>query len=126
MHRLMLKSKLHRVRVTQADLDYEGSLSLDPVLMRAADILPFEQVAVANVATGARFETYAIAGEPGEVKLNGAAARLGATGDLLIVMTYAQATEAEAREWTPTVVLVDGQNRPTDTIRKSISEFANA
>jgi aspartate 1-decarboxylase len=111
MHRLMLKSKLHRVRVTAADLHYEGSLSLDPALMRAADILPFEQVAVANVANGSRFETYAIEGEPGEVKLNGAAARLGAPGDLLIVMTYAQATEEEAAGWHPVVVHVDVANR---------------
>lgn len=111
MYRLMLKSKLHRVRVTAADLDYEGSLSIDPELMSAAGILAFEQVAVANVSTGARFETYAIEGTAGEIKLNGAAARLGTRGDLLIVMTYAQATEEEARGWRPLVVHVDEHNR---------------
>ena len=111
MNRVMLKSKLHRLRVTSADLTYEGSLSLDPDLLRAADILPFEQVAVVNVNNGARFETYAIVGEAGEVKLNGAAARLGAPGDVVIVMTYATAGEEEAAAWQPLVVHVDERNR---------------
>ena len=111
MQRVMLKSKLHRLRVTSADLTYEGSLSLDPELMRAADILHFEQVAVVNVNNGARFETYAIEGETGEVNLNGAAARLGATGDVVIVMTYAAIGAQEAAGWRPRVVHVDDRNR---------------
>ena len=117
MQRLMLKSKLHRLRVTGADLDYEGSLSLDPVLMQAADILPFEQVAVANVSTGARFETYAIEGDAGQVRLNGAAARLGAAGDIVIVMTYSAVADEEAADWRPRVVLVDAQNRINPHVR---------
>lgn len=111
MHRQMLKSKLHRLHVTGADLDYEGSLSLDPDLMRAADILPFEQVAVVNINNGARFETYAIEGERGEVRLNGAAARLGQRNDLVIVMTYCSVPDAEAAAWRPLVVHVDAENR---------------
>jgi aspartate 1-decarboxylase len=111
MSRFMLKSKIHRARITAADLNYEGSLSLDPELMRAADVLPFEQVAVVNINTGGRFETYAIEGEAGEVKLNGAAARLGQPGDLVIVMTYQTMTDAEARAWRPRIVQVDAGNR---------------
>ena len=111
MHRVMLKSKIHRLRVTSGDLAYEGSLSLDPELMRAADILPWEQVAVANVNNGARFETYAIEGGPGEAKLNGAAARLGTVGDVLIVMTYSAVDEHEVADWRPRIVHVDEDNR---------------
>lgn len=112
MHRQMLKSKLHRLHVTGADLDYEGSLSLGPDLMRAADVLPFEQVAVVNINNGARFETYAIEGEPGEVRLNGAAARLGARNDLVIVMTYCSVPDADVAGWRPRIVHVDRENRP--------------
>jgi aspartate 1-decarboxylase len=111
MSRFMLKSKIHRARITAADLDYEGSLSLDPELMLAADVLPFEQVAVVNINTGGRFETYAIEGEAGEVKLNGAAARLGQPGDLVIVMSYQTMTDADARAWHPRIVHVDADNR---------------
>jgi aspartate 1-decarboxylase len=111
MSRFMLKSKIHRARITAADLNYEGSLSLDPELMLAADVLPFEQVAVVNINTGGRFETYAIEGEAGEVKLNGAAARLGQPGDLVIVMSYQTMTEADARAWHPRIVHVDADNR---------------
>jgi len=110
MSRFMLKSKIHRARITAADLNYEGSLSLDPELMLAADVLPFEQVSVVNINTGARFETYAIPGEAGEVKLNGAAARLGQPGDLVIVMTYQTMSDAEARVWRPLIVHVDANN----------------
>jgi aspartate 1-decarboxylase len=111
MSRFMLKSKIHRARITAADLNYEGSLSLDPELMLAADVLPFEQVAVVNINTGGRFETYAIEGEAGEVKLNGAAARLGQPGDLVNVMTDQTMTDAEARAWRPRIVQVDAGNR---------------
>jgi aspartate 1-decarboxylase len=110
MSRFMLKSKIHRARITAADLNYEGSLSLDPELMVAADVLPFEQVSVVNINTGARFETYAIPGEAGEVKLNGAAARLGQPGDLVIVMSYQTMTDAEAHGWQPLIVHVDANN----------------
>jgi aspartate 1-decarboxylase len=105
MRRRMLKSKIHRAVVTGADVDYPGSISLDPELMREADIAEWEQVAVLDVDNGARLETYAIAGEPGEVKLNGAAARLVFPGDRVIVLTYADYEEAELHGYQPTIVL---------------------
>jgi len=109
----MLKSKIHRATVTMADLHYAGSLTLDPLLMEAANILPNEQIQVLNINTGARFETYAIPGERGSgtVCLNGAAARLGHPGDLIIAITYSWMSLEEAREHTPKVVHVDGANR---------------
>jgi aspartate 1-decarboxylase len=110
----MLKSKIHRATVTGADLHYIGSISLDPDLMRRADILENEQVAILDVDNGARFETYAIVGEPGEVCLNGAAARLVQPGDRVIVITYAEYDDAELDGYTPTVVHVDTANRPVD------------
>lgn len=108
----LCKSKLHRATVTEAELHYEGSLTLDAELMRAGDIVPFEQVQVVNVANGARFETYVIAGPPGSgtVCVNGAAARLVQVGDPLIVITYAQMTPEEARHHRPTVVMLDPGN----------------
>jgi aspartate 1-decarboxylase len=113
--RTVLKSKIHRARVTQADLHYEGSITLDADLMRAADILPFEQVHVLDVDNGARLTTYAIEGEPGsgQVCINGAAARLVSPGDTVIILTYRTATDAEAREQHPTLVYVDERNRIT-------------
>src|SRR5215467_12020763 len=115
MRRRMLKSKIHRATVTGADLDYEGSISLDPSLMRLADIAKWEQVAVLDIDNGARFETYAIAGDPGEVKLNGAAARLVSPGDKVIVLTYADYDDAElADTYAPTILLVDAENRPRE------------
>jgi aspartate 1-decarboxylase len=113
MRRVMFKSKIHRATVTQADLDYEGSLTLDPALLEAADILPFEQVHVWNVTRGTRLSTYAIAGEPGTgvVCINGAAAHLVSPGDLVIVATFTELDEAEARRHKPRVVLVDAHNR---------------
>jgi aspartate 1-decarboxylase len=109
----MFKSKVHRATITQADLNYEGSLTLDPDLLEAAGINVYEQVQVLNINTGDRFATYAILGERGSgvVCLNGAAARKGQPGDLVIVLTYAQVDAEEAKEWEPRVVLVDGQNR---------------
>ncbi len=111
--RTMLKSKIHRATVTGADIDYEGSITLDPVLMEAADIIPYEQVHVLDINNGARLTTYAIEGTPGagEVVLNGAAARLVHAGDLVIVLTYGQFQEEEARSHRPKLVYVDKDNR---------------
>jgi aspartate 1-decarboxylase len=114
MKRTMFKSKIHRATVTHADLAYEGSVTIDEVLMRAADILPYEKVAVWNATNGSRMETYAIAGEAdsGVICVNGAAARHAQPGDILILATFAEGVEeAEAKDWKPTVVRVDGNNR---------------
>ena len=113
MHRTMLKSKIHRATVTDADLHYVGSITVDPELLEAADILEHEQVAVVDVDNGARFETYTIAGErgSGEMKVNGAAARLVHHGDTIIVISYAQYDRVEMEHYEPTVVHVDRQNR---------------
>jgi aspartate 1-decarboxylase len=113
MHRTMLKSKIHRATVTDADLHYVGSITVDPELLEAADILEHEQVAVVDVNNGARFETYTIAGErgSGEVKVNGAAARLVHHGDTVIVISYAQYDRTEMEHYEPRVVHVDSQNR---------------
>lgn len=109
----MFKSKIHRLRVTGADVDYEGSITLDPDLMKAADVLPNERVHVWNVTRGTRLETYAIEGRKGagECILNGAAAHLNKPGDLVIVATFAQMSDAEAKRHVPTVVFVDEKNR---------------
>ena len=112
MFRTMLKSKIHRATVTGADLHYVGSVSVDPVLLEQADILPNEQVAVLDIDNGARFETYAIVGGPGEVCLNGAAARLVSPGDRVIIITYAEYEAAELEGYEPVVVHVDTANRP--------------
>jgi aspartate 1-decarboxylase len=114
MRRTLFRSKIHRATVTHADLSYEGSVTIDETLMKAADILPHERVHVWNASTGARLETYAIVGVPdsGIVCLNGAAARHAHPGDVVIIATFAEAeTEAEAREWKPTIVRVDARNR---------------
>ena len=107
----MLKSKIHRAVVTGADIHYVGSISLDTELMKRADIMEWEQVAVLDVDNGARFETYAIAGETGQVQLNGAAARLVEPGHRVIVLTYADYGDDELAGFTPVVVLVDAENR---------------
>ena len=111
--RTMLKSKIHRARVTQVDLDYEGSITIDRSLMKAVDILPFERVEVLNVNNGARFSTYAIEGEAnsGIIGVNGAAARLVAKGDIVIILSYCQVPDDEAVNMTPSIVRVDSQNR---------------
>ncbi len=113
MQRSLLKSKIHRVRITDANLNYEGSLTIDVDLMRAADILPYEQIKVYNINNGARFDTYAIEGPAGggDICLNGAAARMGAPGDLIIIATYANYDEAEIAGHKPSVVLVDSNNK---------------
>lgn len=111
----MLKSKIHRATVTEADLHYEGSIKLDSALMAAANILPGEQVDVLNITTGARWTTYAIIGEEnsGIIGVNGAAARLVQEGDLIIIITYASMSEEEAKSYQPIIVSVDSQNHQT-------------
>jgi aspartate 1-decarboxylase len=111
--RTILKSKIHRATVTQADLHYEGSITIDRALMEAADILPYEQVHVLDVDNGARLTTYAIEGDrdSGVICMNGAAARLVSPGDIVIILTYASATESEARSATPALVYVDEHNK---------------
>jgi len=111
MRRRMMKSKIHRATVTGAELDYAGSISLDTELMKRADILEWEQVAVLDIDNGARFETYAIAGEAGQVQLNGAAARLVEPGHKVIVITYADYDDGDLDGFTPAVVKVDAANR---------------
>lgn len=113
MLRVMCKSKIHRATVTDADLNYVGSITIDRELMEAADLLEYEQVQVVNINNGARLETYVIPGERGrgDVCLNGAAARLAHRGDLVIVISYAQYDEAELERYEPRLVLVDGANR---------------
>ena len=110
----LLKSKLHHLRITRVDLEYEGSLLVDASLLAAAGMRDFEKILVANLANGERFETYAIPGRPGsgEVCLNGAAAHKGKVGDRLIVMSWCEATEAEAAAHRPRVVRLDAANRP--------------
>ena len=112
MMRIMMKSKIHRATVTQADLHYVGSVTLDPVLMEAADLLEGEQVAIVDITNGARIETYVIPGERGSgvVGINGAAAHLVQPQDLVIIMSYGFFDEAEVRSLKPRVVHVDGKN----------------
>lgn len=119
MLRVMLKSKIHRATVTAADLNYIGSLTLDPDLMDAADLLPGEQVHVVDINNGARLETYVIEGTrgSGEVQINGAAARLVHTGDLVIVIGYGMVADEEAKSTTPRVVFVDERNAVTEVGR---------
>ena len=113
MNRTMFKSKIHRATVTHADLHYVGSVTVDHDLLDAADILPGELVSIVDITNGARLETYTIAGERGSgvVGINGAAAHLVDVGDLVIMITYAQMSDAEARDYVPAVVHVDADNR---------------
>lgn len=113
MLRAVLKSKIHRARVTEADIDYMGSITIDEVLLEAADIYPYERVQVVDVANGARLETYVLPGvrERGTVCLNGAAARLIHPGDIVIILSYTYIEEAELSQFTPKLVLVDENNR---------------
>jgi aspartate 1-decarboxylase len=112
--RTMLKSKIHRAHVTGVNIDYEGSITIDKKLLAAADILPNEQVHVVNINNGARFETYVIEGKEGsgEICLNGAAARLAARDDVVIILTYATVSDEEARVMKPSIVHVDRRNSP--------------
>jgi aspartate 1-decarboxylase len=111
MQRQMLKSKIHRATVTACDVDYVGSISIDPELMREADLLPNEQVHVWDIENGARLVTYAIEGEPGQIQVNGAAARLVREGDRVIIVSYAGYQESDLGAYAPLVVHVDGRNR---------------
>ena len=117
MFRTMLKSKIHRATVTQADLHYVGSVTVDEDLMEAADLLAGEQVAIVDVTNGARLETYVIAGPRGSgvIGLNGAAARLVHPGDLVILIAYAMMSDADSRTYVPRVVFVDSENRVVGT-----------
>ena len=112
--RTMLKSKIHRARVTGANIDYEGSITIDKRLLEAADILPYEQVHVVNINNGERFYTYAIDGNEGsgEICLNGAAARLSDKGDTIIILSFCKVSDEEARSYVPRVVHVDAHNAP--------------
>ena len=120
MQLTMFKSKIHRATVTQAELHYEGSLTVDEDLLEAAGMLEYEKVAVVNITNGERLETYLIKGERGrkEICLNGAAARKGAPGDRIIIITYASMTPEEARTYKPTIVLVNENN---DIVEKKYS-----
>ena len=117
--RIMLKSKIHRARVTGVNIDYEGSITIDKELMEEADILPYEQVQVLNINNGARFETYAIEAEPGrgEISIKGAAARLAAIGDTIIILSYCHIEDEEAHNFTLKLVYVDAQNAIIETKR---------
>ncbi len=110
--RMMLKSKIHRATVTDANINYEGSITIDSRLMKAADILTYEQVHVLNVNTGARFTTYVIEGREGsgDICLNGAAARLGVKGDLVIILTYTDVPEEQLKDYKPRIVHVNEKN----------------
>jgi aspartate 1-decarboxylase len=112
----MLKGKIHRATVTQAELDYVGSITIDAELLKASGIFEYEKVHIVDVNNGSRFETYTIAGEPGSgvICLNGAAARMVATGDKIIIMAYANVSPEEATEMHPTVVFVDEKNHVSE------------
>jgi aspartate 1-decarboxylase len=116
MIRTLLRGKIHRCSVTSADLHYIGSITFDPLLMQAANIVPFEKIQVVNVTNGNRWETYAIEGQPGDgsVQVNGGGARLVAIGDILIVMSYVQVADPVPADWEPRVVMVDAKNRITE------------
>lgn len=113
MQRQFFHGKIHRARVTEANVDYRGSLTVDALLLEASGILPYEKVQVINISSGERFETYAIPGEPGSgtIGLNGGAARLGRVGDPVIVIAYASVADDELASFRPRVVLVDADNR---------------
>lgn len=114
--RIMLKSKIHGARVTQVNIDYEGSITIDKRLMAEANILPYEQVQVLNVNNGARFTTYAIEGKAsGEISLNGAAARLAVKGDTIMILSYCYVEEDEAQNFIPKLVYVDAKNAITES-----------
>ncbi len=131
MNRKMLKSKIHRATVTGADLEYEGSVTIDPLLLKAADILPYEAVDIWNVTYGTRFQTYAIEGQPGSgtICINGAAARLVSRGDKVIIASWIEIPNEEAASYEPKLVFVDEHNVQTaqdkempgqGTLRKAI------
>lgn len=112
MQMQLLKGKIHRAHITHCDLDYEGSLEIDPELLQAASILPYEKILVVNATNGKRLETYAIPGEPGSriFRLNGAAAHRGRIGDIITIMCFASFTEEEAKTHLPSVIVMDEKN----------------
>jgi aspartate 1-decarboxylase len=123
MKRVMLKSKIHRARVTDTNVDYEGSITIDEEIMRMVDILPYEKVAIYNISNGNRLETYAIQGKKGskEFIINGAAARLMQKGDIIIVVAFAVSDEEEIKEFTPRIIRMDQtpvniENRPPSSL----------
>jgi aspartate 1-decarboxylase len=122
MRRRMMKSKIHRATVTDADLHYVGSITVDRHLMEEADLLEYEQVAVVDIDNGARLETYVIEGEAGSgsICLNGAAARLVAPGDRVIIISYAEYEDADLEGYAPTIVHVDRSNRPVDAVTAAL------
>lgn len=124
MQRFMCKSKIHRATVTDANLNYVGSITIDGDLMEASDLLPYEKVQVVNVTNGQRLETYVIEGErgKGEICLNGAAARLVQPGDLVIIMSYCMVSDEEAQKFRPKVVFVDGDNRILQVVEAETPE----
>ncbi|MEJ7553231.1 MAG: aspartate 1-decarboxylase [Aquificaceae bacterium] len=128
MKRFMLKSKIHRARITGAELHYEGSLSLDLALMESADLLPFEKIEVYNVSNGARFSTYVIPAPrySGEVRLNGAAARMGAVGDIVIIASYGLFDREELEGFRPYLVYVDENNHIREVRREMVVESVNS
>ena len=115
--RTMLKSKIHRAHVTETNINYEGSITIDQKLMEEADILPYEQVEVLNLNNGARFDTYAIEGEKGEICINGAAARLAIKEDIIIILSYCYVDDDGARNFIPKLVYIDTHNAITETKR---------
>src|SRR5207237_4905553 len=127
MHRTMLKSKIHRATVTDCDLHYVGSITVDPELLEAADIREFEQVAVVDIDNGARFETYTIAGEPGtgDMKINGAAARLVHKGDTIIVISYGGYDPDDLEHYDPRFVHVDVRNE-IETVDREVATLLTA
>jgi len=122
MFRTMMKSKIHRVKVTEANLNYVGSITIDSALMEKADILPNERVQIVNNYNGARFETYVIPGKrnSGMICLNGAAARLVQVGDEIIIISYVIFSDEEARHYAPKIIFVDSDNRPVDIAQAEI------
>ncbi len=122
--RSMLKSKIHRARITEVNVDYEGSITIDKTLLDVSDILPFERVEVLDINNGSRFSTYAIEGEAnsGIIGINGAAARLVAKGDIVIILSYAQVADDEARFMVPTLAYVDSRNEIVEVNRGCLEE----
>ena len=116
MQRFMLKSKIHRARVTDANLDYEGSITIDSGLLDASDIIPYEKVEIYNVSNGERFSTYAIKGEKGSgvICINGAAARKAYRGDIIIIASYVNVDDSATRDWKPKCVYMDDKNQPVN------------
>jgi aspartate 1-decarboxylase len=122
MYLTLCKSKIHRATVTEADLHYVGSITIDAELLAAANLLPYERVQVLNLDTGARIETYTITGEAGSgvICLNGPAAHHFKPGEMAVIIAYAQMTPDEARDWQPTVVFVDARNAITNITRQEL------